>query len=56
MLAVFLPLSVYIHDYTSKDCLACILGTMAQRAGNKYMDLIRYNTDTMHSKFTGVSG
>lgn len=42
------------NDYTSKDCLAFILGIMAQRRANKYTGFIRYSTDTTHSKFTGI--
>lgn len=53
-LTVSLPLFFKNNDYTSKDCLACILGIMAQRSANKYMAFIRRSTDAMHSKFTGI--
>lgn len=53
-LTVSLPLFFKNNDYTSKDCLACILGIMAQRSANKYMAFIKRSTDAMHSKFTGI--
>lgn len=42
------------NDYMNKDCLACVLGIMAQRSARNCIGFISYSISTTYNIFTGI--